>query len=499
MQKSRTLTLEDRPRGVSLHGELIVASDWTASLDAVPAGDDFRIVALTQPANPVVHHPAVAVLMPGSRRVAEPAAAYVAAPGAGRAVQGDLDGSLLVALRGGRVITSTGASTPPGDLFAGDDPHWETLLRFLLPEEAPAWQRAAAAALGCPVAAAAEGLRALLARVRAEGQVTPAVSAAAARLEVALVPTAERAQPHPAQIADDVYFLRAWLALPEEAARLLELRRYLESAQAPPALADLALDRSITREQLSFGTLLAEPHRVAAIEAMFEYFRRRYRSFYERYHRALREAEARLAEGLAQAGERARALTLLNSIEGLGPPLGATALHEFEWFAALTAPCAGPDALPEREALCPLCGRFLADEAPTARAADISARIGRALERQQRRLATRAVRRILDERRDERGNDRIDRFLRVAQASDVAALAQIMDEELATFLRDLLADAPPQVDLAPRLRALARRFPRVGWDDIDTVTEALRQELTAALDERPPAQAGPDDVALASS
>ncbi|MSQ61072.1 MAG: hypothetical protein EXR43_00560 [Dehalococcoidia bacterium] len=491
MQKPRTLTLEDRPRGVALHGELIIAGDWTASLDAVPAGDDFRIVALTRSANPVVHHPAVAVLTPAIRRVAEPATAYAGA-------ERDLDGSLIPALRGGRVITSAGASAPPGDLFLGDGPHWETLLRLLLPEEMPAWQRATAAALGCPIEAAAAGLRALLARVGAEGQLLPAagssraaVREAAGRLDAALSPAEGKAPSHPAQIADDVYFLCAWLDLPGEAARLLELRLYLELAQVPTALVDLALDRAITREQLSFGTLLAEPHRMAAMGATFEYLRRRYRAFYEGHHRALRETEARLAEGLPLVGESARALSLLNSIEGLGPPLAAAALREFERFAALTAPCAGPDALPEGEALCPLCGRSLTDEAPTGRAADISARIGRALDRHQRRLATRAVRRILDKKGDERGSDRIDRFLRVAQASDVTALAEIMDEELATFLRDLLVDAPPQVDLPPRLRALARRFPRVGRDDIDTVTESLREELTAALDERPPAAGRP--------
>ena len=357
-------------------------------------------------------------------------------------------------------------------------------------------QRATAIALGCSNAEASGALRALLARVRAEGQLTVAVSEAVGRLDPAsLLPEAGKAPPHPAQIADDVYFLRAWLALPEEAAELLELRRYLELARVPPAAADLALDRTITREQLSFGTLLAEPRRIAAIRATFEYFRRRYRASYERHHRALRDTEARLAVGLTLAAERARALTLLNSIRGLGPPLGVTALRELERFAASSAPCTGPDELAENEPLCPLCRRSLADEAPTARAADISARISRALERQQRRLATRAVRRILDEK----GDDRIGRFLRVAQASDVAALAEIMDEELAAFLRDLLVDAPSQVELAPRLRALARRFPRVGRDDIDTVTNALREELNAALDERPPAQTGSDDVALASS
>lgn len=504
--------------GAPLHGELVVSDAWTPDLDEPGPAAGFRIVALTRPQEAPVRHPAVAALVPRApvpSMVAKPAATY-APGGPGRSGSAmPLSRALLAALRRGRiaVLPSDERDIAPADVFLDDGPRWDALAAHLARagrRSASGGQddpllRAASIALGCRAADAREALAGLT-REAMRALDPPQAGASAEATDVRAVVDRLAASLEdgaaaglPVEIADDVFCVRAWLAQPEATAELIRARRFLADADVPalPPTDGLALDRAITREQLSFGALLAEPHRLAAMLATFEYFERRYRAAYERHHRAFRETQGRLSEGLAATIERARALRLLNTIEGLGAPLGRSALADLDRLAAGVRVCAATDALPSGVARCPHCRIALSDHPPQQRASDIGARIGRALERQQGRLASAAVRRILNDRKH--ADDRLGRFLQVAQASDLTGLASVLDDDLAAFLRELLADAPASVELTPVLRALAERFPEVTGDDIETVVEALRQALRAALDRSAegPASPGADSVALA--
>ncbi len=265
---------------------------------------------------------------------------------------------------------------------------------------------------------------------------------------------------------------------------LLRLRSFLRQASPGDGRGDLALDRAITREQVSFGAFLADPNRLTHMRASFEYFERRFRAAYAPHHRFFREEQERLTSELAATIENARALRLLNGVSGLGAPLGSAALDDVDRLVAQIEPCGGDDLPPLGSALCPHCRVSLADRPPRQLVAEAGAHIRRALERQHARLASEAVRRILRQGADDpRG--RLDRFLRVVQASDLTGLANVLDDALVAFLKALLADAPPQVELAPVLAALAERFPEVARDDIGAVVEALRLALEHALDDAP--------------
>ncbi len=482
----------ERPAGEPpIRGEVIFAEAWDAALDDVPPGDDFRIVMLLRPPASGaigVSNAAVAVLAPGaSARVAEAATAY--APGGPGTVP--MPGrEFAAALAAGRVIAAE--PIPLDDVFGEGGPRWATLAERLTQaaRRAPA-RRAIALALECEPAAVDAEFGRLLRRSAGAGD---GFGEALARLRA--IDAGEPPRISPAQIADDVFALRAWLAAPDAARALLRMRGFVAEAAIPgddARFADLALDRAITREQLSFGALVATPQRLAAIEAAFEYFARRYGTVYERHHASYHDSVRALAEQVAAVEDEARALRLLNTIEGLGPPLGVAALAELAALQQAVVPCAETRRAADA-ARCPVCRIALDDAPPAAAAAGAGARVRRALQGQQRRLARETVGRLLAER----GGDRIGRFLRVVQASDVGALTSALDERLTAFLRDLLADAPARVELAPVLAAVAERFGEVGADDIDTVVAALRDALKVALEPAAADTAGPAHVALAS-
>lgn len=481
----------ERPAGEPpVRGEVIFAEAWDAALDDVPPGNDFRIVMLMRPpasGSIGVSNAAIAVLAPGgSSRVAEAATTY--APGGPGAVPTP-GREFAAALASGRVITAE--PIPLDDVFGEGGPRWAMLAERLTQSarRAPA-RRAIALALECEPAAVDAQFGQLL---RLSAGAGDGFGEALARLRA--VDASEPPRSSPAQVADDVFALRAWLAAPDAARGLQRMRGFVADAAVPgddARFADLALDRAITREQLSFGALVATPHRLAAIEAAFEYFARRYGTVYERHHAGYHDSVRSLAGEVAAVEDDARALRLLNTIDGLGPALGAAALAELAALQQAIVPCTAtrpPDA-----ARCPGCRIALDDAPPVAATADVRARVRRALQGQQRRLARETVGRLLEQR----GGDRIERFLRVVQASDVGALTSALDERLVAFLRDLLADAPPRVELAPVLAAVAERFGEVGADEIDTVVAALRDALAAALQPVAADTAGPAHVALAS-
>ena len=112
-------------------------------------------------------------------------------------------------------------------------------------------------------------------------------------------------------------------------------------------------------------------------------------------------------------------------------------------------------------------------------------RLSRALSQQNTRLSSEAVRRILARARGER----IEQFLQVVQASDLAGLASILDDRLLDFLRDLLAGEPATA-APPVLERLRHAFPVVGEGEAEAAADVFRRLLEQALSEERRARPG---------
>jgi hypothetical protein len=288
--------------------------------------------------------------------------------------------------------------------------------------------------------------------------------------------------PAPLALAEDIFLARCLLRDPPAAVELAAMRDFLARAVAPERLAELAMDRTVSLEQISFATLWAEPHRLDSMRATFEYFRSRFRAALLAHHASYWRDMRRLRLSLEDSEATARALARLNTLQQLGRPLGEEALAQHGHLQAAVQDCPLVDRLDDAlgaAASCPACGLTLADQPPSAEVDAVLRRLSRALGQQMTRLSSEAVHRILARARGER----IEQFLQVVQASDLAGLASVLDDELLEFLRDLLAGEPATA-APPVLERLRRAFPVVSESEVEAATEVFRRLLQQAISEQ---------------
>jgi hypothetical protein len=479
--------------GALRHGELLIARAWRPDLEINPDAS-FTVVLLQQPPAPddltlsmhnvVVCTPAAPIRLPSAVREA-PAVSYA---GAAPPVPLRLSPTAIEAYGAGRLIALHPLAVTPQEIFRRGETtlSLETLIRALdgARESARRYWEEADRVLAWPDEPAHAShpdrvrsrLRALLERAAASNAL-PNGAAERLRRIVDGEPPA-RVVASPAALAEEIASVRCLLDDQRSAEQLAAMQSYLEQAAAGDAHAELAVERAFVREQLSFVTLLHERHRFESLRATFETFRQEYAGAYARHHAAYWQAIARVRASLDDAQAAARALARLNSLRGLGRPVGQPALAAYERLRDMTA-CAGEalKASLREQPRCPECGITLEDAAPVQETTRALRDLHGALATQQSRLASEAVRRILA-----RGGERLDLFLQIVQASDTAGLAQVLDDELLVFLRDLLAEpvvpTPEALDL---FEQLARAYPVIDEAQVDAVIHTLRQLLTEAI------------------
>jgi hypothetical protein len=285
---------------------------------------------------------------------------------------------------------------------------------------------------------------------------------------------AKRLFGEPASFAEAVFALRCVIREVESAAELAEMRAYLDAMVVPESVPELAMDRRVTLEQLSYAALFMEPHSFEGMRATFEYLRKRFIAAYQEHHRSYWDGCHRIARELEERESTARALIRLNSISELGKPIGLSGLARYQEMRRKLAGCPLDDALPEsltKAPACPMCSTTLADEPPEAFAREISRRLERALQEQQIRLSGVAIRAILTWHKGEK----IEQFLQVVQASDLRGLAEVLGAAIAptSSVIDRLIRLHPEVSPAS-LEAAVEEFRRL-----------LAEELAAQSDANP--------------
>lgn len=408
----------------------------------------------------------------------------------------------MAAYAGGHILAAGTIAVLPRDIFGGDPVHprlnllAQALLKRRLEkgegEELESFWRALRSGLVAPrpLEAAPQGPEAL-ARLRAlvrraeramPSPAAPSMARALKRLRDSAEGGALRfgvRYDSPVELCEDVLLCRCLEQNIEGSQELAELREYLAGAVPPADPSELAADRTMTLEQLSFATLLSDPGRLESMRSTFQkVFHARYRGAYLEHHRRHWENAAALGSLLAEAQPAAEALTRLNTLRELGPAVGSSALAKYQRLRASLGVCPGAGELEDRlieRPICPACGLTLGDSPPQEYTQDVLRRLQRALGRQQARLASEAVRQILARR----GGERIEQFLQVVQASDLTGLANVLDDDLLAFLRELLA---PKAAPADVLEALSRAFPSVGEGNVQAVVEEFRRLLHGALE-----------------
>ncbi|MEE8369989.1 MAG: hypothetical protein V3S00_04385 [Dehalococcoidia bacterium] len=488
--------------GDQREGFVVSAPSWNDDLAAKleRLGGDFGIVILSEPPEaPVQAPPRTAICAPaapaaGRTAVREAAVAYEARS---RSQQQSLTAAETKLLREGKLHAAIELTITPELIFKGGKPRLELLARALLAAEATsAYMTSLAVALTAPdtprpgsTGERLEDLRGVVrdatAALRRTGQMeSPEPDAALDRLSQLaaseegelFLALAHRLYPRVHALSEDVYLLRALHERPAEALEVLAMRAFTREAAVPPTDHDLALDKEIATEQLQFASLIPEPQRLNPARAALDHFRRSYRKRYTAHHRSYWTEVARLRGQLVESRVYVEALTNLNTLTELGPPVGVGTLSTYRELLDSAPTCeliVGVEEELSDAAVCPACSLRLDQEPPATRTAEVLQRIKRAIERQMTRLSSVAVRQVLEKS----GDARVERFLKVIQAAQLASLAEVLDKELVGYLRRFLVEAR----IGSLLNPIMSRLEDGGSPDVEDAQEALR-ELARVLD-----------------
>ena len=282
-------------------------------------------------------------------------------------------------------------------------------------------------------------------------------------------------------------------ALSDLATEITTVDGYLDAVQLRPADRELYGDWTAIRGQLRLAELATQPNLWPGLRAQFDDFLGRYRIAYQKHHRDTSAEMQRLTDKLADAPRRLQALALLNGITELGGPVGDDLPVRLGALQARIRPCPVPfrDLILEDKPVC-TCGLALTDEAPTADVDGLLRDLDRALQIQQRRLASEAIHRVLAKSSE----GRVSAFVQAVQTANMASLVDVMDEELVTFIRILLAEQEAATAEGDVLRRFAEAYPTLEEADLQKAVRDFERLLHESFDAARRANPGKKTVRL---
>ncbi len=240
----------------------------------------------------------------------------------------------------------------------------------------------------------------------------------------------------PFGLSRDLEMLGFMLSLGECTNEIIEATRYLAGADVPASYPHLSLERMAVEGQLSLSVLLADSQAWPRIKSQFLNFKEHYTQAYLANHRQYCEQALSLNAAFEESRLKVQALKRLNSITQLGRKLSLKLDKGLQSFETPIKRCdlnLQPPVL-DAKPTCESCGLVLGEELPNREVEQLLQELDRALARQTRRLGRLLVGRILHGPADQRLED----FLKIVLASDLTALSNTLDDELADFIRALL-------------------------------------------------------------
>ncbi len=240
------------------------------------------------------------------------------------------------------------------------------------------------------------------------------------------------------ELKDDLSTLRQLVTLDDDSSEILEAQRFLANAPVPSVrFPNLAVDRDTLLTAISPSRLIRSRGRGwSAIARDVEGFKIRYTQAYREHHRRFHDALPVFQSGLQAAKKKMAALELLNTISELGTPAGAGLQNELAAFPPGPPPCSfqGSELDLSNEPCCPECRISLEQAVPSAELARLAPQVDKALGGKTQELSRRLVEKALAGRADDRWRE----FLLIVQASELSSLANTLDSDLVSFIKQVL-------------------------------------------------------------
>jgi hypothetical protein len=260
--------------------------------------------------------------------------------------------------------------------------------------------------------------------------------------------------------------------LRDRAFALSQMVEYL--GRAPAVDAGIEFERKGLLAMLKIEGLLNDPSILAAREEQFDRWKANYQHAYRKLHRAHYESLQALAGQAEPLRPRVRALLRMNQIPELGPALPATAGVENDLQTLESALWLCPDAaepkLGAKDATCPKCGWSPGQQPSAGLLERLTRNVAQGLADRFVRFKDATVVSVL-KKASSSGQPGLGELLNIIQLADADRLADVLTDELVSFLRQLLYDenlVDEQINVAPMLQD-------VGAIEENRVEEALAQ------------------------
>ena len=463
--------------GQAVHkGEVVVARRWSTDLGEIPADEEseFLIIILATPHRlraGSIKDPRVAVWAP-SQAIAEEAVIYRTGKGkeelealatlinSGPYRQGPVYTNRGLTIRTARTLTRGGMKTALDLLsaiiminaareyvlpIAGELPapttteNLETFQRAFLQSLERMRQglhhaRAALTRLSQQLSSTLDGAD--------EQSLERLFRLAEARDAVSLARIARGLYARPSELVSDMEAYQRLEQLSRLESEVISVHSYLNQASPGRVDEELTVDMMSIKKQLNLAELAARPHLWSSIQDMFRWFKSRYGTLYLKHHREYYRGIEGLYDALKHARLQIEALNRLNSIRGLGTPLAEDVPKQYGEMLARLEPCPYrevPETALEARATCPDCDLALSSIPPSSEGQEYLRQLRDALEEQCRRLSLVAAKKILAGKAE----GKLEQLIKVAQVSDLTSLVNVLDDELAEFLRHLLRETAP--------------------------------------------------------
>lgn len=240
------------------------------------------------------------------------------------------------------------------------------------------------------------------------------------------------------KLTDDLATLRQLVNLDNDAAEIFQAQRYIANAKIPTArFPNLAVDREGLLTALAPSRLTrARSRGWSAVARDAEGFKIRYTQAYREHHRRFHDELPVFQLGMLEAKKKCSALRLLNTIPELGPQTGSGLEKELAALSLGPLPCSfqGTELDLSNQPHCPECRISLEQTVGSAELSRLAPQVDMALGGKTQELSRLLVEKALSGRTDDRWLD----FLQIVQASELSSLANTLDPDLVSFIKEVL-------------------------------------------------------------